>query len=200
MKDTKISAIEFAENYFSRLNQCVNKLELNTLECIASTLIGTWENGHTVYVAGNGGSAATASHLVNDLAKTVLGHNRVEPGGFRSVALTDNVPLITAWANDNHYDEIFSGQLVMLAKPGDLLIVFSGSGNSKNIVRASEKAHELEMSVIALLGKNGGDMLQQADISLVVHSEEYGIIEDVHMILSHLLTNFFIQKFSNAER
>lgn len=191
-KDQVLSVGDFAGKYLAHLRHCIDALDMSALDRIAGALFEARDSGSAVFIAGNGGSAATASHMANDLAKTVLGHNRVEPGAFRAFALTDNVPLVTAWANDNHFDQVFSGQLVMLARPGDVLVLISGSGSSGNILRAADTAHEIGMSVIALLGKGGGAMLEKADIALVVASDESGIVEDMHMILDHLLTNYFV--------
>lgn len=186
------SLARFAGEYLRRLRHCTEKLDMAALERVIGVLVEAWKKDRTIFVAGNGGSAATASHMANDLAKTVLGHNRAEPGALRAVALTDNVPLITAWGNDNHYDEVFSGQLAVLARRGDILLVISGSGNSPNILRAAETARRMGMTVVAFLGKGGGAMRDKADVALVVPSDDYGIIEDVHLVLNHLLAGFVV--------
>ncbi len=127
--------------------------------------------------------------MANDLAKTVA----VGPGiaGFRAVALTDNVPLVTALANDIGYDAVFSAQLEMQADAGDVFIAISGSGNSTNIVRALEVARARGLLTIGLLGRDGGAAGKLVDVAVVVPAEDYGPIEDVHLILDHLITEYF---------
>jgi D-sedoheptulose 7-phosphate isomerase len=141
-------------------------------------------NGH-IYVIGNGGSAATASHFVNDLTKLVWDQTEVE---VNVRCLSDNVPLITALANDIAYDEIFAWQLARCFTCDDVLIAFSGSGNSPNIIKAIEVANEVFSALtIGIGGRDGGEMCRTTDYSLIVSDNSMQIIEDVHLAISHSL-------------
>ncbi len=141
-----------------------------------------------VLIAGNGGSASTASHMAADLMKTVA-----QNGGrsFRIIALTDNVPLLTAFGNDVGFDEIFSGQLSVLGRKGDVLVVISGSGNSANIVKAVETARDTGIHTIGFLGMGGGKVAEMVDVSVVVPSDKYAYIEDAHLAMNHLIATYF---------
>lgn len=154
------------------------------IECLQLT----YDKDGCVLIAGNGGSAATASHMANDLTMTV---RRFGAPGFRAVSLADNVAVLTAAANDVSYDQIFEMQIRALARSGDLLLVLSASGNSPNIVRALECAHDLGLTSVALLGMGGGRAARLADVSIVVSSSDYGPIEDAHLVLNHLITAHF---------
>ena len=143
--------------------------------------------------------------MMNDLCKGTLGHNPEKEGSsdwkrFRVVALTDNVSLMTAWANDADYDHIFSEPLKNLARMGDLLVAISASGNSPNILAAVEVAKQIGLKVVGLTGFGGGKLARLADVSLVVPSSEYGPVEDAHMILDHILTGYLYQKTKQENR
>lgn len=177
----------FSLDYIETLCDVLRALPLGDLACALRSLERVFIERQTVFIAGNGGSAATASHMVNDLVKGVAeGGGR----GFCAVALSDNIPLITAIANDTDYSDIFADQLVALGQPGDVLIVLSGSGNSANIVRAVEVARRMQIETIALLGMGGGRVAEMADVSVIVPSDDYGPIEDVHMAIDHLFTEY----------
>jgi D-sedoheptulose 7-phosphate isomerase len=149
----------------------------------------------TVFVIGNGGSAATASHMMNDLNKGTLGHKGDATWKrFKVIALTDNVSLMTAWANDTNFNTVFSEPLKNLANRGDVLIAISASGNSPNIIAAVEVAKQLGLTVLGLGGFTGGKLAQRADVCFVVPSSGYGPVEDVHMILDHILTGYLYEK------
>jgi len=140
--------------------------------------------GATVYFCGNGGSASTATHFACDLAKNTI-HPRF--GRFRTVALNDNVALLSAWGNDFGYERIFVEQAANLMKPGDVLVAISGSGNSPNVLLAAEHARSLGCPVIALIGFQGGKLRALADVSLVVPGRIIEQAEDGHLILNHAL-------------
>ena len=177
----------FSRDYIETLCSVLRGLAFEDLAGALQMLERALVERRQVFIAGNGGSAATASHMANDLTKGVA-----EAGGrgLRAIALSDNVPLITAIANDKSYSDIFADQLMALGQPGDVLIVLSGSGNSINIVRAVEVAQEMQIATIALLGMDGGRVAGLADVSVVVPSDEYGPIEDAHMVLDHLVTAY----------
>jgi len=183
----------FARQYLTTVSRCLGALDLDHIGRVIEVLERAWTADAQVFLAGNGGSAATASHMANDLSKTVAGDPADGRRGFRAMALTDNVPLITAWANDARYEDIFAEQLRVLARPGDVLLVISGSGNSPNVVRAVERARELRLTTIGFLGRNGGRLAKCVDCAVVVEEHGYGPIEDVHLALNHLLTGYFQQ-------
>lgn len=139
--------------------------------------------GRSIFVAGNGGSAYTAGHLALDLQKAARSNGR----GTRAISLSDSVGLITAWANDSSFDEVFAEQLAVLAEAGDALLVFSVSGSSPNLLTALEKARALGMVTIGFLGKDGGRALPLVHHAVVVPSSDYGWVESAHVVLHHVL-------------
>lgn len=190
-----MNAQTHARNYLANLKTILDRLPLEPIEKIAEALERAHAERRQIFIIGNGGSAATASHMMNDLNKGTLGHKGDAPWGrFRVIALTDNVSLMTAWANDTDYNHIFSEPLKNLANAGDLLIAISASGNSPNILAACDAAKQLGLQIIGLTGFGGGKLAQMADIALVVPSNEYGPVEDVHMILDHILTSYLYGK------
>ncbi len=156
----------------------------NELADAAALLLDTQARGRTVMLVGNGGSAATASHIACDLAKGTR-----NGGGptFRVIALTDNVPVMTAWANDTDYARVFAEQVRSLAQPGDLLVAISASGTSPNIVAAAESAREARAQVLALTGRGGGLLAPLADLAIRVPAERIEVVEDAHMAIGHSL-------------
>lgn len=177
----------FARQYIEELCGVLRNLPFTQLARALEILEEAWVERRQVFLAGNGGSAATASHMANDLRK---GLAKRRGQGLRATALSDNIPLLTAIANDESYTEVFASQLAGWAKPGDILIVFSGSGNSENIVRAVEAARQLDMTTVAFLGMGGGRVAGLTDVSVIVPSEDYGPIEDLHMTFDHLITEY----------
>src|SRR6266508_2791411 len=140
--------------------------------------------GATIFFCGNGGSASTASHFACDLGK-----NTVHPvkGRFRTVALVDNMPALTAWGNDNGYDQIFVEQARNLMRPGDVLVAISGSGNSPNVLHAVDYARWLGCTVIGLIGFQGGALKDRSDVALIVPGRTIEQAEDGHLILNHAI-------------
>jgi D-sedoheptulose 7-phosphate isomerase len=181
---------DFINGYKAGFAAVVDSIDPDRIELAVEILRQAFENGQRIFVAGNGGSAATASHMACDLAKTTLGKGVQLPRRrIKAIALTDNMPLVTAWGNDVSYDCVFAEQLRNLANPGDVLVVISASGNSPNIVEAVKAAHELDVCTIALLGFEGGKVAPMADCSIVVRSSHYGYIEDAHGVLNHVITD-----------
>lgn len=178
----------YVGSYFERLRTTIDALPLHRIERIGEILFGAYRHNKQVFVVGNGGSAATASHMACDLGKNTIGPNQRR---FRIISLTDNTPLLTALANDVGYEHVFSEQLVNLVQPADVLIVISGSGRSPNILAAMRYARERAATVIGLLGSDGGPARELADELVLVPSEDYGVIEDLHMILNHVLVGYF---------
>ncbi len=146
-----------------------------------------------VFIMGNGGSASTASHLACDLQKGIGGLGKKK---FKVMALTDNIPIMTAWANDTDYSNIFAEQLATWVKPGDLVIGISGSGNSPNVINAIELANRERAVTIGLSGFQGGKLAQVTQHSVVVNSDNMQHIEDVHMVLAHLVFRCLLEEVS----
>ncbi len=176
--------VNFIKMYTDQLNQVMNSLPADVFLVINAALKDARENGRQIFTVGNGGSAAAASHMVCDFGKNTRedGKNRL-----RAICLNDNIPSIMAYANDEGYEVIFSEQLLALGKPGDILIAISGSGNSANILKVIETARKMQIKVIGLTGFQGGKMKTQCDICLVVPSDSMEMIEDVHLIINHIL-------------
>ena len=188
-------ASDFARDYLNGLKVVLDRLPLQPIDDLVRTIEQARDERRQIFVIGNGGSAATASHMMNDLCKGTLGHKGDAPWPrLRVVALTDNVSLMTAWANDTDYNHIFSEPLKNLAQRGDVLVAISASGNSPNIIAAVEAARQIGVTVLALTGFGGGKLAKMADVSLVVPSDGYGPVEDVHMILDHIITSYLYEK------
>jgi D-sedoheptulose 7-phosphate isomerase len=185
-----------AEDYLERLGDVVEKLPVERIETIGDIIFAAYVHGKRVYVAGNGGSAATASHMALDLGKIAAGPSR---GRLRITSLNDSVPLMTALANDRGYEHVFSGQLLDLVESGDVLLVLSCSGHSPNILEAMRYARSRSATVVALLGFDGGEAVELADEFVVVPADDFGLVEDVHMILDHVLAAYLRQRIERGE-
>ena len=175
------------ENYLLAFERLLKSIDRSAIERISHRLCAARESGATIFIAGNGGSAAIASHLVNDLGKATK-----RPGSppVRVMSLSDNVSWLTALANDEGYERVFAGQLENFAKKGDVLVVISSSGNSLNLVRAVELARTREVTIIGLLGFDGGTLKPLTDDCLLVSTAKgsYGLVEPMHEMICHLLT------------
>jgi len=178
---------DYLKDYIDRLEQGLRAIDPEAIGEVVEVLEQARVEQRTLFVIGNGGSAATASHMANDLQKLA---SQGRSPAFRAIALTDNVPLITAWGNDEDYTAVFVRQLEALARDGDLLIAITGSGNSPNIVRAMEWAKDAGLKTIALLGFDGGKAVDLADHVLLFAEDHYGRIEDAHMVLEHMIANY----------
>ncbi len=171
-------------DYWDEVATVAAAIDLACLERVAHMLLSCQARGRVVFVVGNGGSAATASHFACDLSK---GTRRDGPPTFQVVSLTDNVPLLTAWANDSGYERVFSEQLMALARPGDLLVAISASGNSPNVVAAVDAARSCGMGVIGLSGRSGGRLAHLVDVVVNVPSDRIEVVEDAHLVVAHSL-------------
>jgi D-sedoheptulose 7-phosphate isomerase len=174
--------------YLDRLQAAIDALPRDRLVALGDTLYRAYRNEKQVFTAGNGGSSSTASHMAADLAKNTISPNMPR---FRIVSLSENAAIVTALANDLGYERVFSEQLTNLIRAGDVLIVVSASGNSPNILRAISYAQGQSAEVVGLLGFDGGAAAGLVDLPIVVPSTEYGVVEDVHLIISHMLVDFF---------
>ena len=155
------------------------------LERVLSLLENVYRSGHRIFIIGNGGSAATASHFALDLAK-----NTIMAGAprLKAISLTDHVPLITAWSNDTAYEHIFAEQLANMIEPGDMVIGISASGNSPNVINALLLARQYRAFTVGLLGARGGKMKDMVDASILAPGQNIEQEEDAHMILAHVIT------------
>ncbi len=190
------SITSFASAYFARLSAILESLDLTQLATLESEFESARQNGQTIFTAGNGGSATTASSMANDLGFDILKKTSVDRT-FQIHALTDSLPAITAVANDVGYERIFVDQLRIHFRPGDKLVVISASGNSPNVVKAAEWTKRHGGCVIALVGFSGGRLAELADVVLhfVTATGEYGPTEDAHLVVNHILAHWFQHKF-----
>jgi Phosphoheptose isomerase len=177
--------------YVDDLTRLLAALDTEAIVKFADILFSAYQEGRTVFFAGNGGSAATASHFACDMAKTVTGYSKGKR--LRAVSLADSVPLLTAWGNDSAYDDVFAEQLRNLARPGDCLVAISCSGKSKNVVRAVELARAMGLTTVGLLGFDGGTLKPMVDLPIVIESDNYQRVEDVHSIIMHIVTDRLIE-------
>jgi D-sedoheptulose 7-phosphate isomerase len=178
--------IRSSQEYFQLYQRVLTALPHGAIEQTIAELVRTYKGGKCIFIFGNGGSAALASHVACDLGKGMVvgnnGHKR-----FRVMALTDNVPLITAWANDSCYEQIFAEQIQNFVTAGDLAFAISGSGNSPNVLRALQVAREARATTLGLTGFDGGKMKSLCDICVIVPSDNMQIIEDFHISVTHAM-------------
>lgn len=172
------------ERYWHELAYIMQAMPFDALTKAAQQLLDCYRRGSTVFIVGNGGSAATASHFACDLAK---GTQAAGLPAFRVVSLSDNVPLMTAWANDTHYERIFAEQLATLNRPEDMVIAISASGNSPNILAAARVARQSGAHTIALTGQDGGKLAQLVDLTIHVPARSIEQVEDAHLVIAHSL-------------
>ena len=181
--------IDFINGYISELQNTIARVSAEQVKKVIDVILATRERDGQIFVIGNGGSAATASHLAVDLGK---GAAREGERRFRVMSLTDNVPWMSALSNDLSYADVFSEQLKNFARPGDLLIAISGSGNSENVLRAVQYANSIGCDTIGLAGFAGGRLRQEARQCIVIDSDHMGRIEDGHLILQHIVTYYLM--------
>lgn len=179
----------FIQNYVSELRDTLARLPGEQIEAIIEAVIDARERDAQLFVIGNGGSAATASHFAVDMGKGAS-HGREKR--FRVMSLTDNVPWMSAVSNDICYEDVFTEQLKNFARPGDLLLAFSGSGNSENVLRAVRYANSLGCGTIGFAGYSGGELGMEAQRCLVVASDHMGRIEDAHLVLQHIVSYYLM--------
>jgi len=184
---------EFTRSYIESLKDLLDKVDASIVEQIVEQIDTCVTNKSRFYVIGNGGSSATVSHMANDLG---VGLKRRDIISLDIVSLGDNSPVVTAVANDIGYDNIFYMQLKDIMKPEDVILAISCSGNSPNIVKAIEYAKEVGSTVIGVSGFDGGKLKEISDIKFHVDAPkgEYGLVEDIHMILDHIIYSYYIQR------
>ena len=184
--------------YLDWTREVLDRVDPGEVQEVIDLLMDARKKGRGIFVIGNGGSAATASHFAVDLGKGTLRGTEDQPR-FRVNSLTDNLPYVTAWANDFDYDLVFEQQLCNLGAPGDVVIGISASGNSPNVVRALEFARTAGMVSVAMTGFSGGTLMEIADHSVHVPVEDYGMAENMHMIIVHIIVTQTTSRVANGE-
>jgi D-sedoheptulose 7-phosphate isomerase len=183
------------EQYLGAAEAARRALDVAAVAAAADRIAEARARGATVFICGNGGSAATASHFATDLQKSTRAGGQPP---VRAVALNDNVSLLTAWANDVDYRRVFAEPLSTFARPGDVLVAISASGNSPNVLEAVAAAEALGVTVIGLTGFDGGMLRARSTISIHVPVASYEIAEDIHLMVCHIITSAL--KSSHARR
>ena len=180
----RISARDHFTDYSRRLSDVLDNIDWTPVEQLAEDLVDCWMTGRQVFMAGNGGSAGNANHLAADYLYAIS----KEPGsGIRAYSLAANPAVLTCLSNDEGYEQVFSIQLAVQARADDILLVFSGSGNSPNIIRALEEGRRIGMKSYAVLGFDGGKAKPLADIPIHVEVDDMQIAEDVQLCIGHML-------------
>ncbi|WP_435015885.1 SIS domain-containing protein [Tundrisphaera sp. TA3] len=186
-----------AKDYLEQVCRDIQALDLTQLETVSQLIDDVYQTGRFVFIIGNGGSGANASHLCEDLAKCTLRDFEAQKR-LKVLSLTDNTAGIMAWANDEGYERIFVEQLKNLASPGDLLIAISGSGNSPNILRAVEWANTNGLTTVGFTGFNGGVLKTMGHHNLHVASDDMGIVESIHQVAYHWIIDDLNRRFALA--
>jgi len=178
---------QFVDDYYARFVRVLQSFDKRTLEGVLGVFERVAANEGTLWIAGNGGSAAISDHAVCDTTKLTFVEGKPI---FRSVSLASNGPMLTALGNDFSYDEVFERQLGYYAQPGDAVLLVSSSGNSPNVVRACEHAKARGLPTIAFVGFSGGKLARLADHVVHVSIDNYGMAEDAHQSVMHVLTQY----------
>jgi len=184
---------DFAKNYLRNIKELINTIDINGITEFIKRLENAYKNGKTIFIMGNGGSAATASHFACDINKGVSSKLQKK---FKVLCLNDNIPIMLAYGNDISYDSIFIEQLKNFIMKEDLVIGISGSGNSKNVLNAIKYANKVSARTFGIIGCDGGKLKDIAQKSLIIKSFDMQKIEDCHMILTHLTMQYFSKKFA----
>ena len=193
-KKTK-SFSDFSKKYFKYLNSVFKKIDNKSLAMLAQELTNIRKKEKTLFVIGNGGGAATSTTMANDLGFDILKKTKVKKT-FKIHSLTDNSSVITAIANDTGYENIFINQLKIHYQRGDSLLIFSASGNSKNLLKAAQWVKKKSGKIIGILGFDGGSLKKICDICvhLKTNRGEYGPVEDLQLVINHILSHWFQEK------
>jgi D-sedoheptulose 7-phosphate isomerase len=185
------TAAEVAKSYAARLSKVLSETDWSIIEPLAAALEDCWKNRRQVFWIGNGGSAGNAIHMANDFFYSVSKHRG---SGIRCHALAANAPIVTCLANDISYDDIYAAQLATMSDPGDVLIAFSGSGNSPNILNALIEARARGVKSFAVMGYSGGKAKTLADHPLHFAIDDMQVSEDLQTIVCHMLTQYLYGK------
>jgi len=186
-----MSIADDAREYFAGIRASIDEVDPARLEAIADVLRRAWREDRRIFLLGNGGSASTASHMATDLGKgtAVPGVKR-----FRVLSVTDNMALVTAYANDLSYEDVFVEQLKNHLEAGDVVIGITGSGNSPNVLKAIRWAREAGAITVGFIGFGGGQLAALVDHQITFSSRNYGVVEDLHLSLNHILSQFFTRE------
>lgn len=176
------------QEYFAALEHVVPRLPYKQMDEAIGEIWAAYERGASIFTFGNGGSAALASHFACDLGKSTLIKDKGQKR-FRVISLVDNIPLMTAWANDLGYEHVFAQQLENFVLSGDLVFAISGSGNSSNVLRALEVAKTHGARTIGLTGFDGGKMKNHCDVCMILPSDNMQIVEDFHLSVTHAMSS-----------
>ncbi|MFQ5435406.1 MAG: SIS domain-containing protein [Anaerolineae bacterium] len=176
--------MSYIQWYLDEVGNILRRIPADKIEQIINLLKRARLERRQIFLIGNGGSGATASHFANDLLKSTVATGKPR---IKVIALTDNVPVMLAYANDCGYETIFAEQLDALAEPGDVLAAFSGSGRSPNVLRALDLARQRGLTTIGFTGRDGGEMPPRCEVCLIAPCQPMEQIEDVHMVLTHLI-------------
>jgi phosphoheptose isomerase len=180
-------------SYMSRDAETLKKSPFEQIEKAATLLMDARAMGKWIFAAGNGGSAATASHFANDFVKGLSAEGKVR---FKVLALNDSVPILTALGNDYDYSVCYLEQLKNFGSAGDVLVVYSGSGSSPNVVKAAQYANSIGMKVIGFTGRDGGAVAEYCDVNCIAPTDRMEEIEDVHMVWEHALVTVLREEIS----
>jgi D-sedoheptulose 7-phosphate isomerase len=186
-------------NYFDELKQTIDKLDYTEIHDVVREIFSAYQTDHKILICGNGGSAALANHMATDLTNTIAKAAKPKTPKIRAISLVSNIPVITAIANDIDYDHIFDEQINAICNPGDVVIGISGSGRSENVINALDAAFGVGAVTVAMVGMDGGFVKDHAAFCIHVESDSYGIIEDVHLSVNHVIVELFKEYFRTVE-
>jgi D-sedoheptulose 7-phosphate isomerase len=186
----------YFDGYFDKVRKVMDEVSAEDVGEVIRVLEEAYQRGRTVFICGNGGSAATASHWACDLGKGTVAEGKPR---FRVLSIGDHQALLTAYANDCGYETVFAEPIRSWARPGDVVILITASGNSPNILAAARAAREMGCTTVGLIGFGGGKLADLVDRQITVNCREYGPVEDLHMILDHLISGFLRQKIAGQE-
>ena len=181
-RPTTMTAVE---SHISEVCSVLAQMHASEVERVIEVILTAYRLQRHVYVIGNGGSASTASHFACDLSKATITGNQPR---LRVTSLTDNIALLTAWANDSSYEAVFAEQLANLLDPGDVVVAISASGKSLNILAAIGAARDRGAVTVGLVGFTGGPLKKMVDVAVHVPSHTYGVVEDCHLVIEHAIT------------
>jgi len=173
------------EEHVAEVRAVLARISVEEVERVVEIILDAHRRRQHVYIVGNGGSASTATHFACDLSKATIVQGRAR---LRVTSLTDNVALLTAWANDTSYENVFAEQLANLLNPGDVVIAISASGNSPNVLSAIKAAQDCGATTVGIVGFSGGSLKGAVDAAIHVPSDSYGVVEDCHLVLEHAIT------------
>ena len=188
--------IDYIRDYLNRMAALLHTICVEEIDTAIDLLWENYRGGRRTIFCGNGGSAATASHLPADFQKNI---HLCGGKPWETLSLVDSVPLLTAWSNDTGFENVFAGQARTWLRPGDLLVAISGSGNSPNILAAVDVAHEIGAITLGLSGFGGGLLAQKALYNIVIQSDNMQMVEDTHMVIGHLIYSALRDKISTAD-